>query len=323
MLSFLPQGAPPCVNAPDGPCRLVVLNDGPRWLAHLANWLMGTPLRVVAIVVVAWIVLRVLRRSLAHTVERWERSQAAAPRETETPDGHVARVVARRGTLAQVLGSGASAFVAVVAGFLVLDTLGVQLAPLLASAGVVGIAIGFGAQSLVKDFFSGLFLLLEDQLGVGDVVDLGEATGTVEAVSLRRTRLRDVNGTVWHIPNGEIRRVGNRSQYWARAVVDVVVAPEADARVATDVIRTIVDELWADEAWRAEGATNPPEVWGVERMGVEGVTIRTVVTTVPAKQWAVARELRLRIKEALDAAGVPLARPPVAPFDPGPAAPPR
>lgn len=322
MSPLLPRGAPPCVNAPDGPCRLIATNDGPLWAARIVNWLMGTPLRVAVIVVVALVVHRVVRRSLAESVARWERTQAL-PRETETPDLHATRLRARRGTLAQVLSSGTTAVVGMVAGFLVLDALGVQLAPLLASAGVVGIAIGFGAQSLVKDFFSGLFLLIEDQLGVGDVVDLGDATGTVEAVSLRRTRLRDVNGTVWHVPNGEIRRVGNRSQYWARAVVDVVIGPDADARVATEVIRQIVGELWADEAWRAEGATNPPEVWGVERMGMEGVTIRTVVTTVPAKQWAVARELRLRIKEALDAAGIPLARPPAAPFDPGPAAPPR
>jgi small conductance mechanosensitive channel len=195
----------------------------------------------------------------------------------------------------------------------VLDALGVELAPLLASAGVVGIAIGFGAQSLVKDFFSGFFLLFEDQLGVGDVVDLGDAAGTVEAVSLRRTRLRDVNGTVWHVPNGEIRRVANRSQYWARAVVDVVIAPEADVRQATEVIRRVVAELWEDPQWRADGVTEPPEVWGVEQIGLDGVTLRTVVTTAPARQWAIARELRLRVKEALDAAGVPMARPPVSP----------
>jgi small conductance mechanosensitive channel len=304
--------ASPCVNDPDGPCRLIAEHGGPDWLAHLVNWTMGTPLRLALIVVVALLANRLVRRALRRAVERWERAQTG-PRVTEPRDVYAARLVSRKGTLVQVMASGATAFVCVVAGFLVLDALGVELAPLLASAGVVGIAIGFGAQSLVKDFFSGFFLLFEDQLGVGDVVDVGEAAGTVEAVSLRRTRLRDVNGTVWHVPNGEIRRVANRSQYWARAVVDVVIAPEADVRQATEVIRRVVAELWEDPQWRADGVTEPPEVWGVEQIGLDGVTVRTVVTTAPARQWAIARELRLRVKEALDAAGVPMARPPVSP----------
>jgi small conductance mechanosensitive channel len=218
-----------------------------------------------------------------------------------------------------VLVGGARAFIGIVAGFMVLDALGVQLAPLLASAGVVGIAIGFGAQSLVKDFFSGFFLLAEDQLGVGDSVDLGEASGTVEAVSLRRTRLRDVNGTVWHVPNGEIKRVANRSQFWARAVVDVVIAPEADLRRATEVIRRVVHDFGEDPVWRDEGVTAAPEVWGVEQLGPTGATVRSVVTTVPDRQWAVARELRMRIREALDQEGVQADRPPVP--APGPPAP--
>jgi small-conductance mechanosensitive channel len=304
--------ASPCVNAPDGPCRLVDENGGPDWLAHLVNWLMGTPLRLGLIIAVALLANRLVRRAVGRAVERWERSQTG-PRTTEPGDVYAARLIARKGTLVQVMASGATAFVSVVAGFMLLDALGVELAPLLASAGVVGIAIGFGAQSLVKDFFSGFFLLVEDQLGVGDIVDLGEASGTVEAVSLRRTRLRDVDGTVWHVPNGEIRRVANRSQYWARAVVDVVVAPEADVRRATEVIRDVVAQLKDDPEWRAEGATEQPEVWGVEQMGLDGVTIRTAVTTAPARQWAIARELRLRVKEALDAAGIPLARPPISP----------
>src|SRR5690606_1086356 len=109
-----------------------------------------------------------------------------------------------------------------------LSELGVNIAPIIASAGIIGLALGFGAQTLVKDFLSGIFMLVEDQYGVGDVVDLGEASGTVEAVSLRVTRLRDINGTVWYVRNGEVVRVGNMSQNWARAVLDITVTYDAD-----------------------------------------------------------------------------------------------
>ncbi len=295
-----------CEKDPTALCNLIADRNGPDWAVALVDWLMGTPLRVVVTLLIAWLVHRLTRRYLDKVLSRWEGAQAATATDAEGPFS--GRMVARRRALVQVVVGGTKVFLAVVVGFLILDEIGVELAPLLASAGVVGIAIGFGAQSLVKDFFSGFFLLAEDQLGVGDNVDLGEANGVVEAVSLRRTRLRDVNGTVWHVPNGEIRRVANRSQYWSRAVVDVVIAPEADARRATEVIRTVVDLFGQEPAWRDEGVTADPEVWGVEQLGVGGTTIRTVVTTQPARQFVVARELRLRIKEALDVAGIPTAQ---------------
>ena len=165
-------------------------------------------------------------------------------------------------------------------------------------------AIGFGAQSLVKDFLAGIFILVEDQYGVGDIVDVGEATGTVEAVSLRTTRLRDVNGTVWHVPNGQILRVGNKSQQWARALLDLAVAH------GTDIGHGRAGHQ--GDGRRACGRTRrgrgqileEPEVWGVERHRPRGVTIRLVVKTLPAEQFDVIRELRGRIKVALDDAGV-------------------
>ena len=134
----------------------------------------------------------------------------------------------------------------------VLEILGISLGPLIAAAGIAGVALGFGAQSLVKDFLTGMFMLMEDQFGVGDVIDTGVAvaggmvTGTVEGVSLRTTRLRDIDGVVWHIPNGNILRVGNKSQQWARAVVDVPVTFQTDAAAATEVIRTVSDQVWHD-----------------------------------------------------------------------------
>jgi small conductance mechanosensitive channel len=213
------------------------------------------------------------------------------------------RSAARATTIAYVLRSVATTVIYGIAGLLVLGELGINLGPLLAGAGIAGVAIGFGAQSLVKDFLSGLFMLLEDQYGVGDVVDLGEADGVVEAVTLRSTRLRDVNGTVWHVPNGEVRRVGNKSQQWARALLDVPVSLETDIRNAEEVIGRVAHGLAADPDWSGR-VLEEPEVWGVESLGTDGIKIRLVVKTKPAEQWTVMRELRTRIKESFDAEGI-------------------
>ena len=170
----------------------------------------------------------------------------------------------------------------------------------MASAGIAGIAFGFGAQSLVKDFLSGMFMLVEDQYGVGDIIDVGLATGVVEGVGLRTTRLRDVNGTVWYVPNGQITRVGNKSQEWARALLDVTVAYEADVRETEATIKAVADEMWQDDDWRSK-LLDEPEIWGVENLGPNGIDIRVVIKTKPSEQFGVMRELRTRIKEALDA----------------------
>ena len=182
-----------------------------------------------------------------------------------------------------------------------LDELGVNLAPLLAGAGVVGLAIGIGAQSLVKDFLSGIFILIEDQFGVGDIVDLDGTSGTVEAISLRTTQLRAVEGTVWHVPNGEIRRVGNMSKHWSRALLDIQVAYGADVDRARRVIKRTADEVWRE---RSGVVLEEPEVWGVEELGASSVLIRLVVKTTPSRQWEIARLLRERIKAAFDAEGI-------------------
>jgi small conductance mechanosensitive channel len=215
------------------------------------------------------------------------------------------RAAARAATIAYVLRGIASIAIYGVAALLVLGELGIELGPLLAGAGIAGIAVGFGAQSLVKDCISGMFMLVEDQFGVGDVIDAGDATGTVEAVSLRSTRLRDVNGTVWHIANGEIVRVGNKSQQWSRAVIDMPVALQADVRHAEEVLTRVANELTSDPAWTAR-VLEAPEVLGVESLGPDGIKLRVLVKTKPAEQWAVMRELRVRLKEAFDAEGIPM-----------------
>jgi small-conductance mechanosensitive channel len=205
--------------------------------------------------------------------------------------------------LGAILRSAASVTIFVIAGFAVLGDLGINLAPLLASAGVVGVAIGFGAQNLVRDYLSGIFMLVEDQYGVGDVITVGDATGTVENVTLRITRVRDVNGIVWHIRNGAIETVGNESQGWARAVIDFPVPFESDLVTIRNVLQETGDAMWNEPTWRVV-MLEAPEVWGAQEISSDEVVMRIVAKTAPLRQWEVEREMRARVKAALHRAGI-------------------
>lgn len=165
-------------------------------------------------------------------------------------------------------------------------------------------AIGFGAQELVKDFIAGMFMLLEDQYGVGDVIDAGAAVGTVEAVTLRVTRLRDADGRVWYVRNGTITRIGNESQGWSRAYLDVPVAYDSDIVMVRLLLEQVAEELWADPAFRESLIVEQPSVFGVEQLSDSSLVFRVSAKTLPARQAEVARELRLRVKAALDGAGI-------------------
>ena len=254
------------------------------------------------IVLGAAIVSRLARRGIKRTLVRLgqgglqERARSAL-RETEELSR---RSEQRVEALATVLRSVATAVIWTFAGFMILGQLGIDLGPLLAGAGVVGLAIGFGSQALVRDFLAGLFILVEDQFGVGDVVDLGEASGKVEAVSLRTTRVRSIDGVLWHVPNGEIRRVGNKSQHWSRALLDVQVAYGTDLAHARAVIKRVADEVWR----KGDAVITEPEIWGVESLGANGIDIRLAVDTKPSEQWDVSRELRERLAQALEAEGI-------------------
>ena len=202
-----------------------------------------------------------------------------------------------------LIGSTAAALIWTIAVMLAVGRVGLDLGPLIAGAGIAGIALGFGAQSLVKDWISGLFMTLEDQYGVGDVVDVGEASGVVERITLRATVLRGVDGTVWHVPNGQIVRVGNRSQLWSVALLDVTVAYEADLDRAATVLHDVATELCAREEF-APSVLEAPQVLGVEALGLDGVTLRLTVKVAPGSQWNLQRALREAIKAAFDANGV-------------------
>jgi small conductance mechanosensitive channel len=196
-----------------------------------------------------------------------------------------------------------------VAVLLVLDEFGLNLGPLLAGASIVGVAVGFGAQSLVKDFFSGFFILVEDQYAVGDVITIADQTGTVEEINLRVTRIRATDGTVWFVPNGEIRKVGNSAKEWSRSLVDVIVPNKADLAVATAAIAEEAAALARDPAW-VDAILEAPEVLGVESLGAENVTLRVSTKTTPAHRAALAREMRSRISTRLQRDGVVATAPP-------------
>ena len=263
--------------------------------ARTLEFVFLRPLKIALIVVVGVLLTRLGTRA----VRRFVRTlHARGPVRTTS-----VRAEQRISTLADVLTGMVRVVVGIVVALLVLGEIGVDLAPLLAGAGIAGIAVGFGAQSLVKDFLSGFFILLEDQYGVGDVINLGDATGTVEDISLRVTRLRATDGTVWFVPNGEIKRVGNTSMEWSRALIDVLIAYDSDLAAVTRAIGEEAQRFAGEAEW-SDAVLEPPEVWGVQSMAVDGLTIRLVVKTAPRRQYAVARELRGRITDRLRRDGV-------------------
>jgi moderate conductance mechanosensitive channel len=306
--------APTC-TADDQWCLWVDKVTGNAWLAQAANWLIAKPLALLVLVLLAlgvrWFLHRVIDRLVRRAAEglpspvlRRRRERAAQQR----PNLVAGRRVQRAETMGSLLKSIASIVIFAIFGITAIAELGYPVGPLLASAGVVGVALGFGAQSLVKDFLSGIFMIFEDQYGVGDSVDLGEAGGTVEAVGLRVTRLRDVEGTVWYVRNGEILRVGNQSQNWARTVLDIPVALDQDLVTVQTVLKEVAHDLWEDDDFKHQ-IIEEPEVWGVQDLTPNWITVRVVLKTAPLEQWAVAREMRQRIKYRFDHEGIDLAHP--------------
>jgi len=327
-----PEPTPSCARASEL-CQWVYDQTGNSWLASGSYYLLAKPLTVLVIVLIA-----VITRYLLHrTINRLVRSTAEGgvpavlkPLKQRLPTSladATAIFPERRRQRAEAIGSVLRSFstatVFSIAALMVLAELGVNVAPLIASAGIVGVALGFGAQSLVKDLIAGLFMLLEDQYGVGDVVDLGEASGSVEAVGLRITTVRDGRGVLWYIRNGEIVRVGNKSQGWAMVVVDVPIG-FANVEQAADVLREAADGLAQDDEY-ANDLIEPPTILGVEQITVDGAVLRTTVKTASDAQWKVGRELRRRLTDALAAAGISgqmsagrvYVRPPVAPTGEG------
>lgn len=283
--------------------------------ARVADVLIGAPLAITWLVIlglfIRWVLHKLVDRLVAraeegvlpHGVGRFSRRRPPAAGAVSRDIATSTRRVQRAKTMGDLLKSIITGILIAMFGTMVLSEMGVNIAPIIASAGIIGLALGFGAQSLVKDFLSGIFMIVEDQYGVGDVVDVGEATGTIEAVSLRVTRLRDLNGTVWYVPNGEIMRVGNMSQNWSRAVVDVSVGYAEDLVRVQRVLSEIAHDLWEDEDFRGV-VIEEPEVTGVEMLAADSVNLRVLIKTLPNEQWSVARAMRQRIKARFDHEGI-------------------
>lgn len=324
-----------CGNNPGVACHLVwdVSHDGTA--ARLVGSFLARPITValqIAFVVILALVARwighrfidrvtgrsastepagdITIRKLRSLLPKWLRARLPKRLKVKAAavlDGSPVLFSERRRQRAHALGSIMRSILSVVifsiAGITVLGDLGIDLAPLLASAGVAGVAIGFGAQTVVKDFISGIFMLLEDQYGIGDSIDTGQATGIVEAVGLRTTRIRDINGVVWHVRNGTIERIGNKSQGWARAVVDVPLAYDQDIARARKIMKDAAAAMWNEPMWR-NVILEAPEVWGVQALWSNLLVLRLVAKTTSLSQWEATRELRGRVTTALAEQGV-------------------
>jgi small-conductance mechanosensitive channel len=310
----LVEAAEACWEEDGTLCRWVYTRtDGNETAANLANWFVDTPFRILLTVVLAIVATRLARRWVKRVV-----GQIVAPKTTpsqqlgrigiELPSqlasqGPSLRRAARAESISVLLTSTSVVIIWTIAILIIIGELGIDLGPLLAGVGIAGVALGFGAQTLVKDCISGLFMLIEDQYGIGDVIDLGEATGVVEHLSLRTTVLRGVDGTVWHVPNGVVQRVGNKSQLWSVALLDVDVAYDTDLERARDVLERAATAVCEREE-HADKIVEAPKVLGVEALAADGITLRVIVRVEPGAQWDIQRAIREEVKRAFDAEGI-------------------
>ncbi|HEX2166798.1 MAG TPA: mechanosensitive ion channel family protein [Longimicrobiales bacterium] len=282
---------------------MIQVPDSAAQIAPDFDWRVAlhwqTILKIAIVIAIALIAYRIVKVLIGRLLKR----------EIEEEDPLVRRLREQRAqTIASLLGSVALVAIIIVVALTILDILLDNIAPILASFGILGLAFSFGAQSLVKDVISGTFMLMEGQFGIGDVIRVGDVSGGVERITLRTTILRDVEGVVHIIPNGEITRVSNLTKAWSRAVLNVGVAYKEDVDRVIAVLRDLLDEFYSDPEWRAL-LLEPPEVPGVDSLADSAVIIRIMAKTLPLKQWDVARELRRRIKKRFDIEGIEIPYP--------------
>jgi small-conductance mechanosensitive channel len=304
---------PDCARTDPGSfCHTVWSSTHNAWLAASSEWLLVKPFQLLLILIIALVFRWLLHRTLKRVTRTRDgkRPTLLRPLAEKMPNALIdatgvltERRRQRAGTVGSLLRNISSIVIFSVAGMLMLGVLQIDLAPILASAGIAGVAIGFGAQSLVKDVISGMFMLLEDQYGVGDNVNLGDVSGIVEAVGLRITTIRDGTGVLWYVRNGEILKVGNRSQSWAVVQVDVPITYGAPVDEATEALERMVTGLAEDGDW-APAFIDPPELLGVQQITMDGAVLRVQAKTASEDQWRVGRELRRRVTVALEDAGV-------------------
>lgn len=283
-----------------------------EWLDEVAGdsaFAVRILLIVVGLVVLRWILLVFVKRIVTTVTTGVKKREGVT--DTKALDASPlarARIVQRARTIGLVLSNLITAGLTISALIAILSELGIAIGALAAGAGILGAALGFGAQSLVKDFLAGLFIVVEDQFGVGDFVDLGTATGVVESIRLRVTQIRDSEGTVWYVRNGEILRVGNQSQGWSRIILDLPLAYNSDLDKAKKALESAALKLTETPILKS-GLIGKAEVWGIQALGGEEVVFRMVQQVRPSKKDAITRALRLEAKKALDKAGISLSSP--------------
>lgn len=279
------------------------------WFSNHASLLVSHGLQILTITVACVLIRKLTTRSIKRIVHHATRVAETRAGRLLEGTGLVAGERARQRTQAigSVLRSLSTAVIFGLGTLMVISVLQIPVTPILASVSVVGAALGFGARDLVTDFISGVFMIVEDQYGVGDVIDTGTTKGTVEEVGLRITKLRDADGVIWYVRNGAINQVGNQSQGWSRAVVDVPVGYSEDVGKVRELMTMTAEKMFADEQWRELFLEDKPKVVGVESLDGAYVIMRIQARTVPQKHFEVARELRARLKSALDAAGIRVA----------------
>ena len=280
-------------------CNLLADWTGNEALAETIAWLLGTPVKILIIVVGALILNRGVRRLIGRLTERLG---------TATADTRVVsersreRAEERADTIGSLLRSLSSGVIFGIAIIMILAAFGISVVPAIASAGVLAIAIGFGAQSVVEDFLRGMFMLGEDQFGIGDRIDVGSVNGYVERVTLRTTVIRDPDGVLWHMPNSEINYVANEFQESSRAVVEIAIPYGSDMRGAMEVLGEAAEQACADPEWR-ESVHGSPEVRGIQELDAHDISVRVQVWVEPGQKRPFQRHLRLYLQEGLDEAG--------------------
>ncbi|KUN82133.1 mechanosensitive ion channel family protein [Streptomyces griseoruber] len=310
--ALLAAGSSPSPTPSESPTVTVPsLQDAQESATNAASWVeqnwstwLAIGLRVLLIVVIAAVLRKFVLRAITKLIDRMNRT-------VESPEGstlggllvNAERRRQRSQAIGSVLRSVASFVILGTAALMALSAFEINLAPLLASAGVAGVAIGFGARNLVTDFLSGVFMILEDQYGVGDQIDAGVATGEVIEVGLRVTKLRGDNGEIWYVRNGEVKRIGNLSQGWATAGVDVTVKASEDLDRVKATLDEVAEKMSKEEPWN-ELLWSPIEVLGLDSVLLDSMVVRVSAKTMPGKALTVERELRWRIKRAFDAADI-------------------
>ncbi len=294
-----------CGKTPGIACRLVWDLSHNSHAADITTVYLAGPIRLALRIALVLIIAFLVRGAAGRLINKLTARTAASEDRPDRAHGVFReRRSQRTAAIALLLGNAASVTIFAIAGLIIIGDLGLNLAPVLASAGVLGIAIGFGAQYIVQDFLAGIFILLEDQYGIGDVIDVGTASGTVsgtvEAVSLRVTRLRDVNGIAWIVRNGIISQAGNETHGWARAVVDVPLPYGVPVATAKAVLARTAEKMAREPRWRKD-FLDKPEVLGVETVDQNTIFIRVVARTAPLAKPAITRELTERLMDALGA----------------------